>query len=60
MGNIWHQIGRSREARRSYQTAQMQLATLPATVLVSGADGATASDLKELIDQHLRALPLQK
>ena len=56
IGDIWRQMGRTRDASRSYETALRQLALLPATARVVGAEGATASELVALVLQQLRAL----
>jgi chemotaxis protein methyltransferase CheR len=56
LGTIWQQLGRTQEARRSYQAALAQLAQLPATTPIAGSDGATAQELIAQINQHLRAL----
>jgi chemotaxis protein methyltransferase CheR len=56
MGYIWHQLGRMRDARRCYTTALRQLALLPTTDLVPGAEGTTAGDLAALVNQQLRAI----
>jgi chemotaxis protein methyltransferase CheR len=56
MGNIWRQLGRPREARRSYQSALAQLAQLAATTPIPYTAGATAADLQALVSRQLQAL----
>ncbi len=56
MGNIWRQIERIRDANRCYETALRQLALLPTTILVSGAEGATAGELVALVNQQMQAI----
>jgi chemotaxis protein methyltransferase CheR len=56
IGNIWRQMGRIRDAIRCYETALRQLALLPTTILVSGAEGATVGELLALVNQQLRAI----
>jgi chemotaxis protein methyltransferase CheR len=56
MGNIWRQLERIRDASRCYETALRQLARLPTTNLVAGAEGATAGELVALVTQQLRAI----
>jgi chemotaxis protein methyltransferase CheR len=56
IGNIWRQIGRTRDARRTYEAALHQLALLPTAALVPGADGATAGELVALVIQQLRVI----
>ncbi len=56
MGNIWRQMGRIRDASRSYETALRQLALLPTTTLVLGAEGATVGELVDLVNQQLLAI----
>jgi len=56
IGNIWRQMGRIRDANRCYESALRQLALLPTTAPVAGAEGATASELVTLLIQHMRAI----
>jgi chemotaxis protein methyltransferase CheR len=56
IGNIWRQMRRMRDASRCYETVLRQLALLPTTALVPGAEGATAGELVALVNQQLRAI----
>jgi chemotaxis protein methyltransferase CheR len=55
LGHIWRQLGRPRDARRSFEAARSHLSQLPASALVPGADGATAAELNTLVGEQLRA-----
>lgn len=56
MANVWRQLGRYEEARRSYRNALKQLALLSPTALVSGAEGASASELAAYATRQLQSL----
>lgn len=56
MGNVWRQMGRSEEARRSYRNVLKQLATMPPSAPVPGAEGATAGELAALVTRYLQRL----
>lgn len=53
MGNVWRQIGRAREAHRSYEAALAQLSQLPGHAPVAGVEGATAAELTALVRRLL-------
>lgn len=57
MANIWRQMGRPAEARRSYRNLVRQLAELAPTAPVPGVEGATAGELLALANQQLATLP---
>ncbi len=56
MGNVWRQMGRMDDARRSYRNALKQLARLSPSARVPSSDGATASELVAYVTRQLQKL----
>lgn len=56
MANVWRQLGRYDEARRGYRNALKQLALLSPSAIVSGSDGASASELAAYATRQLQSL----
>jgi chemotaxis protein methyltransferase CheR len=56
MANVWRQIGRAEDARRSYRNVLKQLGNLPPLAEVPNAEGATASELAAFVTRQIQLL----
>lgn len=57
MANLWRQMGRFAEARRSYRNLFKYLSSLPSATVIDGTEGATVQELMTFVMHQLEILP---
>jgi chemotaxis protein methyltransferase CheR len=56
MARVWRQMGQVAEARRGYRSLLKQLATMPGSLVLRDADGATVGELMAFAQSQLETL----